>query len=255
VRPVLFDIGSLSVHSYGVLVAVAFVCAWFVLRHELERRAGRGAAAYPLAVAAAAGGFVGARVYWFLEHLGDASATDSFSGAGFTWYGGLLGGAAAVLVVARRRQVSLTTLLGASAPALALGYGVGRIACQLAGDGTYGTPSDLPWAMSYPHGEVPTTVPVHPTPVYETLTSLVIFALLWHWRRRTSPVRLFAAYLALAGAERFLVEFVRRNAHVLLGLTQPQLFAAAMMLAGAVLLAAPDQAGRSRLRTSRASAG
>jgi phosphatidylglycerol:prolipoprotein diacylglycerol transferase len=206
VRPVLFDIGSLSVHSYGVLVAVAFVCAWFVLRHELERRAGRGAAAYPLAVAAAAGGFVGARVYWFFEHLGDASATDSFSGAGFTWYGGLLGGAAAMLVVARRKGVSITTLLGGSAPALALGYGVGRIACQFAGDGTYGTPSDLP-------------------------------------------------YLALAGAERFLVEFVRRNAHVLLGLTKPQLFAAAMMLAGAVLLAAPDQAGRSRLRTSRASAG
>jgi phosphatidylglycerol---prolipoprotein diacylglyceryl transferase len=252
VRPVLFSIGSFDVHSYGVMVAVAFVCAWLVLRHELERRVCRGDAAYPLAVAAAAGGFLGARVYWFFEHLGDASLADSFSGAGFTWYGGLLGGAAAMLMVARRKRVSLTVLLGASAPALALGYGLGRIGCQFAGDGTYGTPSSLPWAMSYPHGEVPTTVPVHPTPIYETLASLVIFALLWRWRRRTSAVRLFAAYLMLAGTERFLVEFIRRNTHVLLGLTQPQLFAGAMMLAGTVLLTAPH---RPRVRTSRATAG
>ena len=106
--------------------------------------------------------------------------------------------------------------------------------------------------MSYPHGEVPTTARVHPTPVYETLSSLVIFALLWRWRHRTSAVRLFAAYLVLAGTERFLVEFIRRNTHVLLGLTQPQLFAAAMMLAGAALLAAPQ---RARLRPSRATVG
>jgi phosphatidylglycerol---prolipoprotein diacylglyceryl transferase len=249
---VLFHLGPLSVHSYGVLVAWAFVCAWLVLRHELERRAGRGAVAYPLALAAAAGGFLGARVYWLVEHLGHGSLTDSFSGAGFTWYGGLLGGAASMLVVAHRKRLNLATLLGASAPALALGYGVGRIACQLAGDGTYGTRSDLPWAMSYPHGEVPTTEHVHPTPVYETLSSLVIFALLWRWRRRTTAVRLFAAYLVLAGAERFLVEFIRRNAHVLLGLTQPQLFAAAMMLIGAAMLAAPRRTG---LRASRATAG
>ena len=251
-RPVLFHLGPLSVHSYGMVVAIAFVCAWLILRHELERRAGRGDAAYPLALAAAAGGFLGARVYWFFEHLGHASLTDSFSGAGFTWYGGLLGGAAAMLLVARHKRLDLATLLGASAPALALGYGIGRIACQLAGDGTYGTRSNLPWAMSYPHGDVPTTERVHPTPVYETLSSLLIFALLWRWRRRTSAVRLFAAYLVLAGAERFLVEFIRRNSHVLLGLTQPQLFAVAIMLVGVALLAAPQRTG---LRASRATVG
>src|SRR5438552_19106444 len=88
------------------MVAVAFVCAWLVLRHELERRAGRGDAAYALAVAAAGGGFLGARVYWYFEHLGNVSLTDSFSGAGFTWYGGLLGGAAALLLVAHGRALT-----------------------------------------------------------------------------------------------------------------------------------------------------
>jgi phosphatidylglycerol:prolipoprotein diacylglycerol transferase len=122
---------------------------------------------------------------------------------------------------------------------LALGYGIGRIACQLAGDGTYGVASDLPWAMSYPHGEVPTTERVHPTPVYETLASLLIFAILWRLRERFAPLRLFALYLVLAGGERLLVEFIRRNKDVLLGLTQPQLFAVVMLATGATLLALP----------------
>jgi phosphatidylglycerol---prolipoprotein diacylglyceryl transferase len=188
---------------------------------------------------------VGARLYWFFEHLGEASLTDSFSGAGFTWYGGLLGGAAAVVLTARRRHLPLDVLLGAAAPALALGYAVGRIACQLAGDGTYWVASDLPWAMSYPHGEVPTTERVHPTPVYETLASLVIFAVLWRMRERLAPLRLFAVYLVLAGAERLLVEFIRRNDEVLLGLTQPQLFALGMLATGVTLLALPRRsAGR-----------
>lgn len=240
-RPVLVELGPFEVHSWGVLAAVAFSFAWLVLKRELDRIAGQGDAAFPLVLAGAVGGIVGARLYWFFEHVGDASLTDSFSGAGFTWYGGVLGGALAVLLVARRRQLPLDALLGASAPALALGYGVGRIACQLAGDGTYGVASDLPWAMSYPDGEVPTSERVHPTPVYETLASLLIFAVLWRLRRGMAPVRLFALYLALAGAERFLVEFIRRNYEVALGLSQPQLFAAAMLAAGAVLLALPPR--------------
>lgn len=240
-RPVLIDLGPFEVHSWGVLAAIAFGFAWLVLRRELERLTGQGAAAGPMALAAAVGGIVGARVYWFFEHLGDASLTDSFSGAGFTWYGGVLGGAAAVLLVARRHRVPVDALLGAAAPALALGYGVGRIACQLAGDGTYGVASNLPWAMSYPDGEVPTTERVHPTPIYETLASLLIFAVLWRLRTRIPPLRLFAVYLMLAGTERLLVEFIRLNEEVALGLTQPQLFALAMMAAGTVMLAVPSR--------------
>ncbi len=174
-RPVLFQLGGFEVKSYGVFVALAFLGAWVVLRRELGRRAGRADAAGPLLVAAAVGGLVGARVYWYIEHADTASAGDVFSAAGFTWYGGVVVGALAVLAVARRLRVRPPDLLAAAAPALALGYALGRIACQFAGDGTYGRPSDLPWAMSYPHGEVPTTERVHPTPVYETLAGLMIF--------------------------------------------------------------------------------
>lgn len=95
--------------------------------------------------------------------------------------------------------------------------------------------------MSYPHGEVPTSERVHPTPVYETLASLLIFAVLWRLRRRMAPVRLFAVYLVLGGLERFLIEFIRLNDEVALGLTQPQLFALAMVAAGVVVLVLPPR--------------
>ena len=140
-RPVLFELGPLEVHSWGVMVAVAFAAAWYVLRAELARLSERGETAFALTLAGALGGIVGARLYWFFEHFGEASLSDSFSGAGFTWYGGVLGGATAVLVVARIRRLPFAAVLGAAAPALALGYGIGRIACQLAGDGTYGVAS------------------------------------------------------------------------------------------------------------------
>jgi phosphatidylglycerol:prolipoprotein diacylglycerol transferase len=90
--------------------------------------------------------------------------------------------------------------------------------------------------MAYPDGTVPTTDEVHPTPVYEALSMLLVAAVLWRWRHRWRPGTLFALYLVLAGAERFLVEFVRRNDEVLLGLTQPQLFSVVMMVAGGIWL-------------------
>ena len=216
-----------------------------MLRHELGRRSGRADAAGSLVLAAAVGGLVGARAYWFAEHAGEASLADVLSPAGFTWYGGVLGGALAVVLVSRRLGVRVPDLLAASAPALALGYAVGRIACQLAGDGTYGQPSELPWAMAYPDGEVPTTERVHPTPVYETLAGLALFAVLWRLRDRLAPHRLFGLYLVGAGSSRFLVELVRRNEEVAAGLTQPQLFALAFAAAGAVLLGTRRQLGRS----------
>jgi phosphatidylglycerol:prolipoprotein diacylglycerol transferase len=124
------------------------------------------------------------------------------------------------------------------APGLALAYGVGRIGCQLAGDGDWGTVSDLPWAMAYPDAIVgwdyPPGVRVHPAPVYETLLAAAIFAVLWSIRKR--PLRdgaVFWWYLILTSMARFLVEFVRVNKHSLLGLTHPQVVSVALIAIGA----------------------
>jgi phosphatidylglycerol:prolipoprotein diacylglycerol transferase len=140
---------------------------------------------------------------------------------------------------------------------LAAGYAIGRIGCQLAGDGDYGKAWNGPWAMTYPHGTVPTTTPVHPTPIYETLTMVIVAIVLWRLRHRYRPGTLFALYLVLAGAERFLVEFLRRNPGELLGLTQPQLISIVMIAGGIAWLAlrgAQDTAASSSSsRTRRAS--
>jgi phosphatidylglycerol:prolipoprotein diacylglycerol transferase len=125
------------------------------------------------------------------------------------------------------------------AVALALGYAIGRIGCQVSGDGDYGIRSNLPWAMGYPHGTVPTApgVKVQPTPIYETVTMAMLAYALWRLRDRVRPGVLFAIYLAGSGLERLLVEFIRRNKEVAAGLTAPQLESIVLIVAGAAWLA------------------
>src|SRR5882724_6403242 len=82
-----------------------------------------------------------------------------FGGMGFTWYGGVITGTAAVLIIIRRRGLPLGLVSGLLAVPLSLAYGIGRLGCLLAGDGTYGRPTDLPWGIAFPHGTVPTLVP------------------------------------------------------------------------------------------------
>jgi len=134
-------------------------------------------------------------------------------------------------------------LVDLAAPGLALGYAIGRAGCQVSGDGDYGDPSSLPWAMPYPDGTVPTTQDVHPTPVYESVA--MGFVALWLWRRRDAyrPGVLFAFYLLLAGLERFLVEFIRRNDPTALGVTVPALESMVLAVVGAVWLLLASRRG------------
>ncbi len=121
---------------------------------------------------------------------------------------------------------------------LALGYGIGRIGCQVSGDGDYGIASKLPWAMGYPHGTVPTPagVTVQPTPIYETVSMCLLAYFLWQLRDRVRPGVVLGLYLVFSGLERLLVEFIRRNKEVLWGLTAPQLESIVLMAIGVVFL-------------------
>lgn len=179
---------------------------------------------------------MGAKIYHLLENLPNLT-WHHFGGTGFTWYGGLLAGLAATLVLIRRRHLPLAVVADAAAIPLTLAYGVGRLGCWFSGDGTYGRPTTLPWGMTVSDGTVPTDVPVHPTPLYEALAAVLIAAVLWRVaRRRQPPLTIFAGYLILSGGARFAVEFLRINEPALFGLTQPQLWSIASMLAGAVLV-------------------
>jgi phosphatidylglycerol---prolipoprotein diacylglyceryl transferase len=235
--PFLLEIGPLRIPSFGVMVTTGFLVSLFVLRRELIRKSFDPALAESLAMAAMISGLIGAKVYFIFEvfsYFVENPIGTIFSGAGFTFFGGLIGGTVGILYVIRRHHLPVLPISDALALIVPLGYALGRIGCQLAGDGDYGMPTDLPWGMAYPDGIVPTMERVHPTPVYETLQSLVIFGWLMRCRHRFSqPGMLLYICLILLGLSRFWVEFFRINPEVFLGLSDAQVISILMVLGGA----------------------
>ena len=233
-------IGPVTLQTFGLMFALAFLAAGALIWKRFEEIGKPVDWAYEMGFAALVGGVIGSRLYFIVDNYSEVSDDllgNLFSGSGLTWYGGAIGGALAVLLWARWRGFLGLALLDVAAPALALGYAVGRVGCQLSGDGDYGKAWDGPWAMSYPEGTVPTDEDVHPTPVYEALAMGLGAWILWRLRDRVRAGVLFALYLLYAGTERFLVEFVRRNEDAALGLTAAQLESLVMMAAGAVWIA------------------
>ena len=241
--PVLFRIGNFTFYSFGLMAALSIILpALFVSRPLLKRRGVDPDFIYEAILGTAVGGFLGARIWYLVENWSlvrhDLWAS-VISGKGFVWYGGLIGGVLTVMLIAWLRKVPQGILFNAAGPALAIGYAIGRIGCQLAGDGDYGKPSDLPWAMGYPNGTVPTPpgVRVHPTPIYEILIMLAVFWLLYRMAKKPQPPwYVFGWFLILSAMERFPIEFLRRNPVWFLGLTQPQWVAVASLLLGAFIV-------------------
>jgi phosphatidylglycerol:prolipoprotein diacylglycerol transferase len=249
--PVLFKIGPLTLYSLGLLWALgAFAAAW-ILRLELKRYGYNPELAASIVLAAAIGGLIGARLLFILEEwesFTDVPASFLLTGAGFSWYGGLLGGGLAAAWVLKRHRVPLPKAADISAPALALGYGIGRIGCFLAGDATWGKVTDVPWAMAFPNAiagwvdpltgaPYPPGVRVHPTQLYEFIQSLIVFSILWILRSRRHPDgTIFSLYLVLAGSMRFTVEFWRANPVVGLGMTEYQWISLILLMLGSYLL-------------------
>jgi phosphatidylglycerol:prolipoprotein diacylglycerol transferase len=248
---VLFKIGPLTIYSLGLFWALgAFAAAWIV-RLELKRYGYNPELAASVVMAAAVGGLIGARLLFILEEWAtfrQAPLQFIFNGAGFSWYGGLVAGALAAAWVFKKHKLPLSQAADISAPALALGYGIGRIGCFLAGDATWGKVSEVPWAMAFPNAVAgwadpltgvpyPPGVRVHPTQLYELIQSLIVFGILWSLRKKSlRPGVVFWFYLILAGSMRFIVEFWRANLVVGLGMTEYQWISLALVIVGAGLL-------------------
>jgi phosphatidylglycerol:prolipoprotein diacylglycerol transferase len=233
-------LGPLTIQTFGICFAVGFLAAAGLISRRLKELDKPADWTWEFTFAVLVGGLVGSRLDYLLENWDKVSGDllgNVFSGSGLVWYGGVVGGALGAVLWARWRGWLGWQIADLACVPLALGYAIGRCGCQLSGDGDYGKASDLPWAMAYPKGTVPTKVEVHPTPIYETLTMGIVAMVLWSLRDRFSNGRLFGIYLVLAGTERFLVEFVRRNDAVAAGLTLPQLFSLAMIAGGVALLA------------------
>jgi len=227
------------------MVALGLICAFFVIRADLRRR-GYGAEAENIIGTTGLAGLVGARLYHLLEAPSEFFAHPLpllFSTMGFAWFGAVIGGFVALVLLARHYQMKILLMLDIASPAAAIGYGVGRIGCLISGDGDYGIPTSLPWGMSFPNGLVPTTQPVHPTPIYEFLGAMAIGYILWRVGARSigglRPAgEVFALYLILTGIARFFVEFIRINPRSFFGLTNAQAASVASIIAGVLLFLA-----------------
>lgn len=256
--PILFQIGPFTVYSFGTLMAVAALSAGWVVSLELKRHRFNPELASTIIFASAIGGLLGARLLFILEEWSSfiRSPWDFiFTGAGFTWYGGLVGGALAVTWVIRRHGIPWLQAADISAPALTIAYGVGRIGCHIAGDGDWGTVTDLPWGVAYTNAIIgwvhpytgmpyPPGVRVHPTSIYEFGQSVLIFVILWPLRKKGYPDgTIFWLYLILASLARFVVEFWRVNPAIGLGLTEAQWFSVGLAVIGCCMLYSQEKNG------------
>jgi phosphatidylglycerol:prolipoprotein diacylglycerol transferase len=266
----------------GILSAIAFVGYYYWVDQKSKKKTPEPKLVdvypsdriAPITFAAAIGGLVGAKVFAIIEYLpeffNDPIGT-FFSGSGLAIYGGLIGGFLAVYWYIHRHNIPKLPLMDAVAPALMIAYGIGRIGCQLSGDGDWGIIAAakpdwwvLPhwlWAYDYPHnvingGDAAVEMITgctdryctrlaeghYPTPIYETAATFLIGLLLWSLRKKLTylPGMLFAIYLVFNGIERFFIEYVRVNDQydfLGLNLTQAQLIAIGFMLAGVTLAA------------------
>lgn len=277
--PILFRLpdwfpvlGGEPITTFGVMMLFAFLTAGYVLRDELRRKGYDPEKAWDMVFMAVIGGILGAKLYYmFLNY--DRLMAEPWelikARGGLVWYGGFTLASILVLWEVRRSKMPMLSVMDAAAPALALAYGVGRIGCFLVGD-DWGRPTGSWVGIRFPHGSPPTRVdfierdfgitvdpalvekygqivPVHPTQLYEVALSTLIFLLLWRIRKGDRKAGwLFMLWLALAGLERFTVEFFRAKDDRFFGpLTLAQMISVAVValgFVGMVALAGPAPA-------------
>jgi phosphatidylglycerol:prolipoprotein diacylglycerol transferase len=257
--PRLLEIGPFTIYSYGLMLAIGFIVASSLLTAELRRKRLDPNLGNNITLIALVAGVAGSKLLYLIEHWSQFVADPfgmAFSPSGLTFYGGFILAALCIYLYVRSKKISFLLIADVTAPGLLLGYGVARLGCHFAGDGDYGFPTTLPWGTDYskgtyppsaafknfpeitskfPNGIVPDNTPCHPVPVYELILCALFFWVLWRMRKTTSPEgKLFMAYLMLAGLERFSVEFIRLNPRLAFGLSEAQLIAVGLMIAGAL---------------------
>jgi phosphatidylglycerol:prolipoprotein diacylglycerol transferase len=248
--PTLIKLGSFEITTFGLMMFAAFIVGGWVLTRQFRWYGLSDDAASSIVMAAALGGIAGAKIYYAILFRDWHLLLDR---AGLVWYGGLIGGVLCCSAYLLIKKIDFLTVADAAAPALAIGYALGRIGCFLVGD-DYGRPTNSWIGIAFPKGSPPTTaeslrqfgvhvdpsIPpdqilrVHPTQLYESASALVMFAILMYASKRPhARGRIFGLVLVLMGIERFLVEIVRAKDDRFLGpFTVAQLISVIIFVVG-----------------------
>ena len=236
VNPVLFELGSFKLYTYGFFLALAFLVTQKMLEIEFKRH-NIDTDTTNILIAAAVGGIVGAKLHYVLTW--DADALFDLN-VGLSFQGGLLGGAIVVAAYIKYTGENVGIAAEDVAPLMPLGHAIGKLGCFFSGDGCYGGPTNLPWGMSFPNGLNPTRKFVHPAPLYEFIISFSIFAYYFFTTRNIplknrKPWDVFTRVLTVMCLSRIIVELWRDHDVVIpfgkmfgsgtAGINQYQLFA------------------------------
>ena len=264
--PKLFEIGPIPVYSYGLMLGISFIIASWLLSKEFKRKKLDENVSINVTFIALVGGVIGSKLLYIIEEWpslsmmpsGKLFSTDGiFSPAGLTWYGGFILATLLIYFYVRSKKIAFLSVCDSTAPSLTIGYGIARIGCHLSGDGDYGLPisefaSWVPWGTNYSKGTLPPSsafrgtdlatkfggvVPdntlCHPTPIYELIIAVIIFWVLWKYRKKFKiNGKLFFLYLILTGIARLLVEFIRLNPRILWGLSEAQMISIVLIMVG-----------------------
>jgi phosphatidylglycerol:prolipoprotein diacylglycerol transferase len=244
--PKLFTIGSFSLPTYGVLVALGFL-AGLAVTIRLSRRAGLPTEPLTnLAIYCALGGIAGAKLFMFLfdwqyywQTPSEIFSLSTLQAAG-VFHGGFIVALIVAALYIRHLQLPPLQTMDCFAPGIALGHAIGRMGCFAAGC-CWGRECDLPWAVRFHTDEaapVPLNVPLHPAQLYESAANLVIFAILYRLSGRSHRAgQIFGLYLVLYSSARFIVEFFRNHEQGLVaGLSLTQWISLGLLGLGSAIL-------------------
>jgi len=237
-HPILLQFGNVEIRWYGVMIALAFLSGTFLGAREARRKGYDPELIYDLLFYVMIAGIIGARLYYvlvsnpvyFVHHPLDIVAIWR---GGMALHGGLMGGLLAGIWFCRKRQLAFWSFADLLTPSIMLGQAVGRGACTLNGC-SYGKPTNLPWAITFtnPAAQAPHNIPLHPTQFYEMATDILIFTILWNFRKRTRfDGQLFLTYAVVYAVARFVLEFFRGDSLLFGGLLPvPQVFSVFLLI-------------------------
>ena len=251
--PEIFHIGSFPINTYGVFLAIAFLCAILVAVRLAARDGLPRERIYDLSLWMLLGGLIGSKILMlftepeYRDHPLQLLSLD-FLRSGGVFYGGLIGAVLTGYFLMKRYKLPWWKTADACAPGIAIGNFFGRQGCFAAGC-CWGKPTSLPWGVKFTDlghqiTGVPTDVYLHPTQLYESFAMLIVFLfLLWMHRRKRFNGQVILLYALLYSIVRFAIEFVRDDPRgdifgltTLTGLSTSQMISLVVGIAAAVLL-------------------